>query len=200
MSTIVCGCPVSAASRYLSSSARSSMQLDRGGEDCGTLLRRHVRPRTFVERLACGRACGVDVGFGGQRHLAHQLAGGRRVHLDDLRGGRLDPLAADEELVPFGLESEAHSTVCVMTVTLPTNPEKRTCCSRRPQDQHHIADQELPQHRHLRHPPAPIAGGSGEMRRPARRCWPPIAGRRPQRPRTTTSRSRSSGGWPCLRV
>jgi hypothetical protein len=50
--------------------------LDGGGQDRGALLGLHVRPRPLVEGLARGRACGVHVGFVGQRHLAHHLAGG----------------------------------------------------------------------------------------------------------------------------
>ncbi len=90
--------------------------LDGAAEHRGALLRRHVRPRALVEGLAGGSAGGVDVGLGGQRHLADQFAGGRRVHLDDLGGRRLDPLAADEQLVPLGLERGA---LC-HGVTLPT--------------------------------------------------------------------------------
>ena len=35
--------------------------------------------------------------------LADVLAGGRRMHLDDIGGRWLDPLATDEQLVVFGL-------------------------------------------------------------------------------------------------
>ena len=98
------------------------------------------------------------------------------------------------------MNSLSHSVLkavlCVMGVTLPRSARNENLFqfsdSRRPQDQHQIAHQELPQHRNARHPPCPsrvVAGKCGDQRAGARR---PIAARRRPTPRTTTIRSRSS--------
>ena len=76
--------------------------LDAGGErgdDVGALGRGHLRPRAVVERLAGGGDGAVDVGVGGLGDLGDDLFGVGRDHVELVGARRLDPVAADEELV-----------------------------------------------------------------------------------------------------
>ena len=83
--------------------ANSSMRAVIAAESCamivGALGGGHPRPRPEVEGLAGGGDGAVDVGRGRLGHAADQLLGGGRDHVERVGAGRLDPLAADEELV-----------------------------------------------------------------------------------------------------
>jgi hypothetical protein len=70
-------------------------------QQLGTLLARGLRPA--IERLARGIDRSVDVGRGRSRDRSHRLFGGRVDDLDALGADRVDPLAADEELLSYVL-------------------------------------------------------------------------------------------------
>src|SRR6476646_10531885 len=149
MSTMGGGCPVSAASRNFSSSARSSMIFTAAvriaarssGDMCGhgpssKALRAAAQAASTSAALASGTLPTNSPVAGECTSMASAVAGS--VHLPPMN-------------------SLSHSVLnvvlCVMAVTLPTIPQNENLlqfgASRWPQHQHQIAHQKLPQQRDL---------------------------------------------------
>src|SRR4029450_206692 len=117
-----------------------------------------------------------------------------REHLDDLGGRRFDPLAADEQLVVFGLVGRVHALCHERhTTQIPAKrepvPVRRLMTAEGPAPD---CSPGTPSGPALRSSTTPIVVGSGESRQPGRRCSPPTPARRTPTPRTTTIRSRFS--------
>ena len=78
------------------------------------------RPRALVKSLTGGVDCPGHVGLPGFGHAEIQLLGGRIDDLDDVGGGGLDPLPADEEAVVvadrYGCARHGSHSSCVVSL------------------------------------------------------------------------------------